>query len=129
MSYLNFDNHCTVCLFRILQLCFIGSLFVWVFGCCPFSFYHVRYPKGKDVVNILQLRESQGCKGEGVMAKNLSSVQPLLLYSDYLYCTDQSQLTCFALIGPLAITILLPPALHPCNFFNCSMLTTSLPFG
>ena len=25
-------------------------------------FYHVRYPKGKDVVNMLQLRELQGCK-------------------------------------------------------------------
>ena len=34
-------------------------------------FYHVRYPKGKDVVNILQLREAQGCKeggGRRVMA-------------------------------------------------------------
>ena len=28
-------------------------------------FYHICYPKGKDVVNLLQLREAQGCK-EGV---------------------------------------------------------------
>ena len=44
-------------------------------GPCSVSFYHVRYPKGKDVVNILQLREAQGCKeggGRRVMAKNLS---------------------------------------------------------
>ena len=39
MSYLNFDNHFSVCLFRILQLCCIGCLFVWVVGCCPSSFF------------------------------------------------------------------------------------------
>ena len=42
------------------------------------NFYHVRYPKGKDVFNILQLRELQGCKegggGGGVMAKNLCNI-------------------------------------------------------
>ena len=39
-------------------------------GPCSVSFYHVRYPKGKDMVNILQLRELQGCKGGRMVMAN-----------------------------------------------------------
>ena len=46
----------------------VGLSFLYSNKFCVYnlSFYHVRYPKGKDVVNILQLREAQGCK-EGVV--------------------------------------------------------------